>query len=36
MLDLRHDWKAWSQSERATVVTLVLGLIILTVAWFAV
>jgi hypothetical protein len=33
MVDLRHDWKAWSGSERAMVAALALGLTLVVAAW---
>jgi hypothetical protein len=35
MFDLLYDWKAWSQSERAMVITFALGLTLVAVAWAA-
>lgn len=31
--DLRHDWDAWSQAERATAVVLAVGLTLVVVTW---
>jgi hypothetical protein len=31
--DLRHDWKAWSQAERAAVVVLAVRLTLVVVTW---
>ena len=31
--DLRHDWKAWFQAERATALVLAVGLTLLAVTW---
>jgi hypothetical protein len=33
MFDLLHHWKAWSESERATVVVFALGLTLVAAAW---
>jgi hypothetical protein len=33
MFDLLHDWKAWSESERATVAVFALGLTLVVAAW---
>jgi hypothetical protein len=31
--DLRHDWRDWSEAERATVVVLAVGLTLVVVTW---
>ncbi len=31
--DLRHDWKDWSQAERATALVLAIGLTLVLVVW---
>jgi hypothetical protein len=35
MLDFHHDWKAWSDRERTTVVTFAISLMLM-VAWVVV
>jgi hypothetical protein len=32
--DLRHDWRDWSQAERATSLVLAVGLTLVVVTWF--